>query len=333
MKRRNTVIAILAIALIMLGTGYAYWTDTLNLTTTVTTGDLDVVFADLGLFAQYPEDYDYDNLGGEQKWSIIDGIGVEKFVDANFFMRGYDNFNVIAKDGSIAAYADRAEDWNQVTFDGELVNATDIKATVGNYNPGNTKGSDQIKLAVNKIYPGYAQAFRTDILNVGSIAARLSNIKFTLNQAGDNEISEETKNMLGVALFIEREYQEGSEVVDTFKLAASMGLQPEEIFTFGGVDFVRLSSLDKLTAAMVENANLACTPNQNRMDLFLGVAMDPDAKGDFTSGSVEVNSGKDDTLTQNKGVEIVMDLMWDQFNEGTEDLAVTNELQFQNIGQ
>lgn len=36
---------IVALSLILTGTGYAYWTDTLNVTTKATTGDLEVTFA------------------------------------------------------------------------------------------------------------------------------------------------------------------------------------------------------------------------------------------------------------------------------------------------
>ena len=47
---------IVALSLILTGTGYAYWTDTLNVTTKATTGDLEVTFADLGLYAQYADE-------------------------------------------------------------------------------------------------------------------------------------------------------------------------------------------------------------------------------------------------------------------------------------
>ena len=62
-------------------------------------------------------------------------------------------------------------------FNAELVDAAAIKKDVGEYTTANTNGSDQIEITVNKMYPGYAQAFRTDILNVGDIAAKLSNVK------------------------------------------------------------------------------------------------------------------------------------------------------------
>ena len=49
--RKSMIGGIAALSLILAGTGYAYWTDTLNVTTKATTGDLDVTFVDLGLYA------------------------------------------------------------------------------------------------------------------------------------------------------------------------------------------------------------------------------------------------------------------------------------------
>ena len=65
---------IVALSLILTGTGYAYWTDTLNVTTKATTGDLEVTFADLGLYAQYA------NETKANGWSIVDGVGETSYV-------------------------------------------------------------------------------------------------------------------------------------------------------------------------------------------------------------------------------------------------------------
>ncbi|WP_397352924.1 TasA family protein [Oscillibacter sp.] len=41
-NKKAMVGGILALSLVLAGTGYAYWTDTLNVTNKVATGDLDV---------------------------------------------------------------------------------------------------------------------------------------------------------------------------------------------------------------------------------------------------------------------------------------------------
>ena len=43
--RNSLVGGVLALSLVLAGTGYAYWTDSLNVTTKATTGDFGVQFA------------------------------------------------------------------------------------------------------------------------------------------------------------------------------------------------------------------------------------------------------------------------------------------------
>lgn len=322
MSRKSIVCTVVALAMILMGTGYAYWTDTLNVTTNASTGDLDVTFADLGLYAQYGNERQADN------WSIIDGIDTG-FVSADFFARGASDYNAIAGGNSIANYYDRADKYNDVTFDAKLVDASAITATVGPYNPGNTNGSDKIELTINQMYPGYAQAFRTDILNVGSIAAKLSAIGFDVTGANNA-----TRNMLGVAILIDREYSTpGEDGFKIFGLAEELGLAPDQYFTLGGVDFVRFSALADVTEKLeAADSNLYCIPSENRMDLYIGVAMDPDAEGVYTTGSTEVMANNDDAASQNKTVKLSIDFLWDQFNAGS-DVDSTNRLENQNVGQ
>ena len=309
--KKTVVSGILAFSLVLAGTGYAYWTDSLNITTKATTGDLDVTFADLGLYAQY------NNEKINKGWSIVDGIGDEGYAPDDFFQRNTE-YNKIAKDGSIEAYAKRAEGYNNVKFDAELVDAQNIKKQVGPYTTA-THGSDNIKLTIEKMYPGYAQAFRSDILNVGEIAAKLSSMKFTIEGAENDNI----KNMLGLAIYMNQEGRKDKTEPDVFKLVKSLSANEDDFFTVGKVQFLRLSALEKLTPAevskVIENATILSTPTQNRMDIILGVAMDPDKAGKYTSGTAENISGVDDKLTQNKAVTISMDFLWDQFNAGVDE--------------
>lgn len=328
--KKPMVGGILALSLILTGTGYAYWTDTLNVTTKATTGDLEVTFADLGLYAQYA------NETRANGWSIVDGIGDTSYVSDDFFMRDKD-YNSIAKDGSIDAYREQAKNYNNVDFDAKLVDATAIKKDVGEYTTATTNGSDQIEVTVNKMYPGYAQAFRTDILNVGEIAAKLSNVRFSVG-SDEPSLTEEAKQMLGVAVFMNQEQyhpDQGQSGENVFKLASAMNLDDDAYFKVGGVEFVRLSALEKADPdalrSTIEHAEILCSPaTDNRMDLFLGVAMDPDAEGHYTTGTTQLmNIQNEDANSQNKSVIITMDLDWDQFNVG-KDTENANILVEQN---
>jgi len=326
MSKKSLICTILALSMILVGTGYAYWTDTLNVTTKATTGDLDVTFADMGLYAQYGNEYESGN------WSIIDGIGATGYVAANYFERGTSNYNIIAKPGSIDAYYERAKGYNNVEFDAELVDASPISKTVGPYVAGQVNGSDNILFTIDNMYPGYAMAFRSDILNLGSIAARLSAIKFDVTGLSDVAVNETTKNMLGVAFLVDRQYQtspyeEGTKV---FELCKEMGLQDSQIFEVGGVHFIRFSSLADISKAVLdEYSTLLAVPSENRMDLYIAIAMDPDADGVYTTGSTAAMKDNDDSLSQITGAQLSVDFLWDQFNEGF-DVDATNRLAEQN---
>ncbi|MDO4793218.1 MAG: signal peptide protein [Filifactor alocis] len=327
MKRmggKSLVGGILALSLVLAGTGYAYWTDTLSLTTRATTGDFGVTFADLGMYAQY------DNETVTGGWSIVDGVkhgDDDGFAADEFFMRGNTNYNIVAKEGSIDKYKEDAKGYNNVEFSAELKSPETVTKGPGTYI--HAKGSDEIEISIRKMYPGYAQAFRTEIINVGDIAAKLSNIKFEARGSNTGNL----KDMIGVAMLIEGEQYkpEYKAIPNVFKLAEAVG-DSTKVFRVGGVDFVRLSALEDqdFVQKLKDKDPMFCAPTDNRMDLFLGVAMDPDAKGEYTTGLANDIKNKDDRNSENKSVNIGIKFLWDQFNaEKTLDNA--NILENQNV--
>lgn len=305
MTKKKIIVAALALCLVLAGTGYAYWTDALNITTKATTGELEVKFLDLGLLAQYTNEN--TGYGSEEGWSIIDGID-DGYVDNAFFRRGNDNHNSIAKAGSIDDYKDRANGYNQVDFDAKYDGATRIDVNIDAYNAGMTDVSDKINISVENIYPGYAQAFRTDIANTGNIAAKLSKIAVDVIAKSDEII----KKNVGIAIYMHKELSNNDDG-DVFMLADLF--DESEIFELGGVDFVRLSALANPSAFDddILKDTLKALDCKNRMDLYLGIAMDPDAGNDTMNGSVD----------------FTIDLDWVQFNAG-DDVSTTNILEKQN---
>ena len=281
-SRRNTLVGgIMALGLVLAGTGYAYWTDSLNVTTKATTGDFGVKFVDLGLYGQYAD----ETMNGAE---LKDKEQLSKNIGKSY---------------------------------GKIV----------------TDASGKIQITVDNMYPGYAQVFRSDIVNVGDIAAKLSNIKF---EAKGLDMKEKDlgnlKDMIGVAVYIQREQYQPTKTgnEDVFKLAKAIAANvpnDDRFFTVGGVDFVRLSGLeDQDIKAALENNVIKCAPSTDqRLDIFVGLAMDPDAEGRFTTGTAEKRTNNDDKLSQGKGVQLSMDLLWDQFNAG-KDAGTTNILTKQN---
>lgn len=325
--RNSLVGGVLALSLVLAGTGYAYWTDSLNVTTKATTGDFGVQFVDLGLYAQYPNETLKGKIDG---WSIVDGIDKDGYVGDRFFMRGDSDYNSIAKKGSIDAYKERAKGYNNVEFNAELDGKEKLKKDVGPYKKISTDASGKILITVDNMYPGYAQAFRSDVVNVGDIAAKLSNIKFEAKDIKGKDLGN-LKDMIGVAVYIDREQYrpEKTEDEDVFALAKLM--DKDKLFRVGGVDFVRLSALkDKDVKDALKNNVIKCAPaTDQRLDMFIAVAMDPDAEGKYTTGTVENRKDNNDKDSQGKGVELSMDLLWDQFNVG-KDAGVGNILIKQN---
>ena len=331
--KKSIISGVLALTLILAGTGYAYWTDTLSLKAKATTGDLEMKFVDLGLYAQYANEENHS-----QNWTIVDDVGDKGYLPADFFRRGDSDYNAIAKKGSIEEYYKNAKKYNNVEFNAELEDAKAIKRTVGPYTEAKTNGSNQIKLDIKNMYPGYAQAFRSDVLNVGTLASKLSNIKFEIEADKDKK----AKDMLGIALYTHQEqYKPDNSKNDenVFKLAKSLGLQKEDYFTIGGVDFVRLSALEKVNADVIknaiENATVLTSPStDNRLDLFIGVAMDPDAEGVYTTGSTEkLNDKNNDSDSEGQEATVSISFLWDQFNAGknvTSEKAA-NILKEQNV--
>lgn len=312
--KKSIIGGIVALSLILVGTGYAYWTDTLNVTTKATTGDLDVTFVDLGLYAQYGNEASPNN-DFTGYWSIVDGVQHgenDGFVNDLFFARGTTDYDSIAETDpdTIAQYKEEASGYNTVDFNAQLTGSSTLKKDVGPYTTY-TKSSDNIVLTVEKMYPGYAQAFRTDIVNQGTIAAKLSNMSFDITKLNGSEaLSDTMANMLGIAVYMDKD--DGSGQV--FDLASA--LPAPSTFEIGGVTFIRLSALaNPDVQSTIANAELLCNPESGkRMDLLLAVGMDPDAEGDYTTGSTTVMADNNDADSQSKGAKISIDFLWDQFN-------------------
>lgn len=324
MSKKLVLCVVLALSLILVGTGYAYWTDTLNVTTKATTGDLDVTFVDLGAYAQYGNEYDPGD------WSIIDGVGPTGYVGANFFERGTGTYNdVFGNPDKTNAYYTQAKGFNSVNMDADLENPG---AELNENYPGlpygtGTVAGDTISITLNNIYPGYAQSFRSDIINIGDIAAKLSTIDFKVKKLGEMEITNATKNLIGIALLVDDELPETTGAM--IKLASNFPAADK--FTLGGVEFVRLSALQNGTVDIgVNNLLLVPTPgNQQRGDLDIAIGVDPDAEGLFTTGTATNPTNKNDENSQEKGVQVDIKFGWDQFNEGN-DPETTNILVEQN---
>lgn len=323
MNKKTILCTVLALCMVLIGTGYAYWTDTLNVTTKATTGDLDVSFVDLGAYAKYDNEEFTD-----PSWSIIDGVkrDTNGFIPADYFRGGGYN-DVFGDPDAREDYYDDVEKYNSVEFDAKIDGAP-LTENYGAlpYGTGDIAG-DTIKIQLDNLYPGYAQAFRADIINTGSIAAKLSQVEFTAKNGTGSPLTNDAKDLIGVALLVNDE--DPNEYGDIVKLASKF--KDDDVFELGGVKFVRLSALEDITTI---DDNLLLVPtddSQQRMDMFIGIAVDPDEAGVYTTGTAANRTNNVDANTQNKFAQIDIRFVWDQFNAGPDsDANASNILENQN---
>lgn len=332
--KRKILACVVACATLFLGMGYAFWTSSLQIDTTATTGELNVTFCDLAVYGQYADE--------REGWAIFTGIPGNEFEPANFFDRtGVDPddindqpYNIIATEQQLDAYAAQIAKYTKTWFDAGLENPENIPDDIDEaYGPNrywdgwlwfghwvntNTDGADTIKVDITKIYPGYAQMFRTDILNTGTLAAKLSDINVTMKDTQHD--TDAVKNMIGISVKVLNENGKAVKVLNA---------NDSDTFTIEGVDFVRLSALEagRVTVSAGNGDDiLYIMPGVNTMDAIFGVAMDPDYDGAYTTGHVGLNpaSTADDANSELKDAGFVINFLWDQFNvdaEGYDEVA------------
>lgn len=297
--KRKILACVVACATLFLGMGYAFWTNSLQLDTTANTGKLEVKFVDLDA---------YGTFGDEQgKWAVFTGIPGNNHVHAeDVFKEG--SYNELATQGQMTAFFDSIDSFTKTTFAAVQANGvalTEPPQLDDVYRAG-AIASDKISVNFTNMYPGYGQLFRTDILNTGTLAAKLAGM--SIKADGTNPIM---KSMIGVSLSVAYETGPAIRVLETNA--------PGATFTLGDQTFVRLSALtDTMIRDMTNKADyLYIYPDANNtMDAIFGVAMDPDWGGAYTTGRVGLSpaSTKLDADSQGKNGSFTIKFNWDQFN-------------------
>ncbi len=332
MKKKGFIAGILVLSMLLMGTGYAFWTDKLTIETKADTGDLDVKFVDLAMYGQY------DGIDNEKGWAIIDGThgtyadAAGKYTDSSYYFKRGTRYNETGMTDNYRNFID-----NYTTTDNEIAldNALPLEGTVGPYTPA-ANASDKINITLTDLYPGYATCYQADIVNVGTLTARLSAIKASVT----GSVNDRTKDMLGISMELLREYAGESknhvDVFDTLYKTSGSTLGTEDFFTLGGAKFLRLSALSRI-ASDFPNSDIFVQPDDCRMDVYFAVAMDPDANGNFTTGSVDKVNGqivpgtKNDELSQDSATAtITIDFLWDQFNVGVDSTNNNYHLNYPN---
>lgn len=84
MKKYKFIALALVFAVMLMGAGYAYWTETLTINSTVSTGDLDVRFAPHVIHGDYDHNLNLDNFF-KNLWDLVNDQKIDegKFMDVS----------------------------------------------------------------------------------------------------------------------------------------------------------------------------------------------------------------------------------------------------------
>lgn len=147
MKKSRFLALMLVAAVMLMGAGYAYWTDTLTISNSVSTGHFDVDFKCNSASATYYENYTFPTGAA--------GLGSGTVETLTGLMQGTGTGPSITTDGLDTGYGD-----------------------VGSEN------NDQLTLTVTNMYPDGAYLLEGTIKNLSSIPVKFNEINYTL--AGDH---------------------------------------------------------------------------------------------------------------------------------------------------
>lgn len=280
--KKSLIAGVLALGFLVAGGSYAASKNQLHIQGTASTADLDINFVNLGVESYF----DHEN-----NWTNVESSSYEE-----------------AKKN----YDEAKKSYYEAGFTGELTDDKFMKYD-------NQKGSEKLKLDLNKLYPGFAMSYKAEILNNGSIPARLADIHMKME---GNELKN-AEHMLGISLVIgkpsETEKSLHSEF-GKFNLVEVEEFPSEATFRLGGETFIRFSAINdkKFHDYLRKHIILSMPDEDDKKPISIRIAMDPDAKGVYTSGTVSnQNVSGNDKDSQKKAVSLTIDMLWAQDNSSS----------------
>jgi hypothetical protein len=300
-----------------MGTGFAYWTDLINLKATAVTGELDVNFT-----AAAPEGNNFEGLVGglanETAYHTVTPTATFNANDPdnvsvkieNIYPGYYQQFSATAANsGTVAAKLGKITFTNSDVTNAATANMIGVQliATSSYMTPAIPGVGPQY----NKIYTGKCYEYNrygTCFLCGHDGHEKIDGHNyFSGYYYGSQIIGWDTAPVLAG--------DAGGEVVS----AINQNYTADETFTIGTKTFVRLSALDGDAVTVSEAVkNMLYLTNDSTMNFKVLVAMDPDAAGKNTTGSTSLTpaSSKIDADTQGTTASVTLGLVWDQYNEG-----------------
>jgi len=286
MKKR-IIACVIACATLLMGTGFAYWTDLINIRATAETGYLDVNFKE----AKYLGN-NFVPTNAKLEESAYDTTARTAKVDEN-------NPDLVTFDIT-DLYPGHYE-----AFQATAVNAGTVAAKLGKVTTSisGTNGVtlDMIGIALDAV---------SDYETTKTCRDFVCDSPFCTDSTHEHEY---------VTIFGQK-FVTGRWVTVTkvigHKDDVDINLPAGSTFKIGKQTFVRLSALTSV-AVDEQLSNMLYLTNNSDMDFFVMIGMDPDASGTYTTGSAALGNPnhKVDAHSQNTTATVTLGLVWDQYNE------------------
>lgn len=278
MKKR-IIACVVACAMLLMGSGYAYWTDLINVSAQADTGDLNVDFTAANYLSN-----NFEATNAALPESAYDSTGRTV---------SFTNNNVTL--GISDLYPGHYE-----IFDTTVDNVGTVAAKLGKIDATLTGNNSEARNLIGIAIAATSEYDTTQVVSVPYYGWKLVWVG-----CGRNRHQEWVWDIVG---------SHDETITVPVNGDVALGLPTGSTFVIDGIIFVRLSSLPDLDVNE-QTSNILYLTNDSTMNFQITVGMDPDRDGAFTTGRAQARTNKNDADSENQYEAVTLGLIWDQYNE------------------
>jgi len=297
--RKRIIACVLACAMLLMGAGYAYWTDVTTMTAVVDAGEFNVDFVAAEKLGNNFDATNYQNTG----W-VTQGYDTEygyyDKIESNLADPNVNDNLVNFSESQIIMDIKELYPGHAEYYGATVKNTGNVAAKIGKINSAITNCNDAEKIKIK------------DMLGIAIIAEQ------------DGASTYHTGYWCGwnwVPVDVPVDFDMGTNKMPNEWVNLGIykyGLDEDDYFFVDGIPYIRFSALQNInvdeTSKNLYNilfVNEACD-----IDFGISVAMDPDAEGDYTTGRAEaLKTANKDEWSEDGKATLTLDFVWDQYNE------------------
>lgn len=279
MKKR-ILACVVACAMLLMGSGYAYWTDLINVSAQADTGDLNVDFT--------AASYEGNNF------LATNAALPESAYDSTGRTVSFTNNNVTL--GISDLYPGHYE-----MFDTTVDNVGTVAAKLGKIDATLSGNNSEARKLIGIAIAATSEYETTQVVQKPDYGWKLVWVG-----CGIFRHKEWVWDIVG--------YHDETQTVP-INGDVALGLPTGSTFVIDGIIFVRLTSLPDLNVNE-QTSNILYLTNDSTMNFQITIGMDPDAGGAYTTGKAQArNTANNDANSENQYEAVTLGLIWDQYNE------------------